>query len=59
MRGPEKALVKLDSVRLATVRIDGRRDTVRQEVGPVALPPGCEAEPATVTVIVPVSRSKP
>ncbi len=54
--GPEAALGTLDSLRLSTVRIDGRRDTVRVQVGPEALPDWCSVDPATVTVTVPIRR---
>ena len=54
--GPERALAQLDSIRLETVRIDGRRDTVRVQAKPDSLPPWCTAEPPTVGVTVPLTR---
>ena len=48
--GPRRAVLSLDSLRLSPVRIDGRRDTVRAEVGPAALPDWCSATPPTVHV---------
>jgi hypothetical protein len=56
LSGPAKVIAELDSVVLATVRIDGRRDTVRVQVGPGALPDWCVMEPASVTVTVPLKR---
>ncbi len=56
LTGPAKVISQLDSVVLATVRIDGRRDTVRVQVGPDALPDWCTIEPAGVTVTVPLRR---
>ncbi len=56
LTGPAKVIAKLDSIALATVRIDGRRDTVRVQVGPDALPDWCTMTPATVTVTVPLKR---
>jgi len=50
--GPARVVAKLDSVRLAAVRIDGRRDTVRAQLGPEALPEGCTIEPPVVGVTV-------
>ncbi|MFN8589668.1 MAG: CdaR family protein [Candidatus Eisenbacteria bacterium] len=46
--GPRGELEKLDTLQLATVRLDGKRDTVRAELAPSALPDWCSAEPATV-----------
>jgi len=57
--GPTRALADLDSLVLATVRIDGRRDTVRALVAPVTLPPWCKAEPASARVLVPVVHTAP
>jgi hypothetical protein len=56
VRGPHRAVVALDSVRLAVVHIDGRRDTVRSRVGPDSLPDGCTIEPSTVMVSAPLIR---
>lgn len=57
LTGPAKVIAKLDSITLATVRIDGRRDTVRVQVGADALPDWCTMAPATVTVTVPLRRA--
>ena len=54
--GPAKVLADLDSIVLPTVRIDNRRDTVRAQLAPEALPDWCAAEPAMVQVRVPVVR---
>jgi YbbR domain-containing protein len=48
--GAEQALAAIDSVVVAAVRVDGRRDTVSAVVGFESLPQGCKAEPATVRV---------
>ncbi len=46
--GPLGELEKLDTLQLAVVRLDGKRDTVRAELAPAALPDWCTAEPPTV-----------
>jgi YbbR domain-containing protein len=56
--GPEAAVAKLDSVVLGSVRIDGRRELVRAQVAPEALPDWCVSEPAIVTVRVPIHRAE-
>jgi YbbR domain-containing protein len=50
--GPAGTVAKLDSVGLAVVRMDGRRDTVRVQVGPAGLPERCAMEPPVVRVTV-------
>ena len=50
--GPQKTLAQLDSVRLMPVRVDGRRDTVRVQVGPAALPDWCAMDPPMIRVTV-------
>jgi YbbR domain-containing protein len=50
--GPDRVVAKIDTVDLAPLRVDGKRDTVRAESGPVGLPEGCAADPATVRVTV-------
>lgn len=55
--GPEQVLVGLDSLVLATVRVDGKRDTVSALVGPERLPDWCAAEPALVTVRLMLARN--
>lgn len=57
--GPVKALAVLDSLVLPVLRIDGRRDTVRAQFTPASLPDGCRADPATVRVLVPLTRTAP
>jgi YbbR domain-containing protein len=57
--GPARSIAKLDSVALVPVRVDGRRDTVRAEVGPDGLPQGCTVEPQTVRVTVVLGRPGP
>ena len=54
--GPETAVSKMDSVVLRTIHIDGRRDTVRAQIGAQSLPDWCFTLPATVSVRVPVHR---
>ncbi len=56
--GPEKAIAELDSVALAPIRIDGKRDTVRAEVAPVSLPDWCTSEPATIPVKLVLGRRR-
>jgi hypothetical protein len=48
--GPEQVLLGLDSLRLAPLRIDGKRDTLSAVLEPADLPDGCTAEPASVLV---------
>ncbi|MBK7369750.1 MAG: YbbR-like domain-containing protein [Candidatus Eisenbacteria bacterium] len=57
--GPEAVLAKLDSIPLATIRLDGKRDTVRAEVAPASLPDWCTVEPATVLVKLVLARRTP
>jgi hypothetical protein len=54
--GPEQELLDLDTLDLAPVRIDGRRDTVSALVTPVNLPEWSSAEPPAVAVRVSVAR---
>lgn len=56
VRGPETAVAALDSLVLDRVRVDGRRDTMRVQVGPDALPDWCSADPPVVTLTIPVRR---
>jgi hypothetical protein len=59
VHGPRRALAHLDSIPLETVRIDGRRDTVRIQARPDSLPLWCTADPPTVSVTIPLTRKKP
>ena len=54
--GPEQVLLALDSVLLAPVRLDGKRDTVSAWVAPERLPDWCHADPALVRVRLPLER---
>jgi hypothetical protein len=54
--GPTRALDHLDSLTLAPVHVDGRRDTLRVDVGVDGLPDGCVSDPATVHVKVWLAR---
>jgi YbbR domain-containing protein len=56
--GPESAIAGLDSLVLDVVRIEGRRDTVRVQVAPAALPEWCSADPPVVTVTVPLREPR-
>lgn len=56
--GPEQVLLTLDSLSLAAVRLDGKRDTVSAMVAPERLPDWCRADPALVRVLLPVARRK-
>jgi hypothetical protein len=55
--GPEQVLLGLDSLVLAPVHVEGRRDTVSALVAPERLPDWCSAEPAMVTVRLMLARS--
>jgi YbbR domain-containing protein len=59
LTGPSKVIAELDTLALSTVRIDGRRDTVRVQAGPDALPDWCTVDPPSVTVTVPLQRRAP
>jgi YbbR domain-containing protein len=48
--GPRAAVRALDTLRLAPVRLDGRRDSVRVDLAPASMPDWCTAEPANVRV---------
>jgi YbbR domain-containing protein len=48
--GPEQVLLGLDSLVLAPVHVDGKRDTVSALVPPERLPDWCTGEPSQVTV---------
>jgi hypothetical protein len=48
--GPESIVAALDSVVLEPVRLEGRRDSVRTQVRPAALPEWCVADPPVVVV---------
>lgn len=54
--GAAKALHGLDSLELAPLTVNGRRDTVRAELAFTSLPDWCTSEPATVRVKVPLVR---
>ncbi len=54
--GPEQVLLALDSVSLAPVRLDGKRDTVVVLVGAEPLPDWCSVEPAQVRVRLTLSH---
>jgi hypothetical protein len=54
--GPEQVLMDLDTLELAPVRIDGRRDTLSALVTPVNLPEWCTIDPPAVAVRVNLSR---
>jgi hypothetical protein len=56
VRGPRAALAHLDTLRLAPIRIDGRRDTVRVDAAIPTLPDWCVAEPPVVRVKVALQR---
>jgi len=56
--GPARVVANLDSVRLTAVRMDGKRDTVRAQLGPEALPERCTIEPPAVGVTVVLRRAR-
>jgi YbbR domain-containing protein len=55
VRGPKAVLAKLDSVRLAPVKLDAAHDTLKV-VANVASPVGSRVTPAVVTLRVPIVR---
>jgi len=54
--GPEQVLLGIDSVALAPVRLDGKRDTVSALVAPEGLPDWCHTDPPLVRVKLPLAR---
>jgi hypothetical protein len=54
--GPEQTLMTLDSLVLAPVHVDGKRDTVSALVPPERLPDWCLADPPLVTVWLKLAR---
>jgi YbbR domain-containing protein len=54
--GPEQALLALDSLVLAPVHLEGKRDTVSTLVAPERLPDWCVADPPMVTVWLKLAR---
>jgi len=54
---PARVVAKLDTVGLAALRVDGKRDTVRAVVAPQGLPEGCTAEPSLVRITVVLARA--
>lgn len=52
--GPEREIMALDSVRLAPIRLGGKRDTLHLTVAAERLPDWCVMEPEQVTVLVPL-----
>jgi len=57
VRGPEQVLLGLDSLVLAPVHVDGKRDTVSALVAPERLPDWCTADPAMVAVRLMLARN--
>ena len=55
--GPEQVLLGLDSLVLAPVHVDGKRDTVSALVAPERLPDWCTADPALVDVRLMLARN--
>ena len=55
--GPEAVVLGLDSLVLAPVHVEGKRDTVSALVAPERLPDWCAAEPAMVTVRLMLAKS--
>jgi hypothetical protein len=54
VEGPRQALAALDSVRLKTVGLAGRRDTVTVTVGPQSLPEWCSMSPGEIELEIAV-----
>ena len=57
--GPARVVTRLDTVALAPVRLDGRRDSLRVDVWPGGLPEGCIMEPPAVRLLVVLGRAHP
>jgi hypothetical protein len=54
--GPARAIAALDTVWLSSPRVDARKDSVRVELSPEALPDWCAMEPATVSALITIPR---
>lgn len=54
--GPEKAVLALDTLWLASLRVDGRRDTVRADLPPASVPDWCVVKPPVVHVRLVLER---
>jgi len=54
--GPASVVARMDSVRLQAIRVDGRRDTVREQAEPAEVPEWCSVAPGVVEVTVAVAR---
>ncbi len=52
--GPEAVVATLDSIVLEPVRLEGRRENIRVQVAPAALPEWCTVDPPVITVMVPI-----
>jgi hypothetical protein len=57
IRGPRALVMKLDSVQVGPVRIDGRLDSLVASVRTDSLPAGCEAEPKSVMLSFTLERA--
>ena len=55
--GPRRAVRGLDTLRLAPIHVDGRRDTVRVAAAVPALPDWCTADPPVVHVKLALARA--
>jgi hypothetical protein len=54
--GPRSALAGLDSIRLRSISIAGRRDSAQAQVEPEALPEWSTVDPEAVRIRVPIHR---
>lgn len=58
VRGPHSIVSKLDSLRLAPVRLDASRDTLRFIVSAATAPAGSQVTPQAVTLRVPITHAR-
>ncbi len=56
VRGPRAVVAKLDSIRLATIKLEAGHDTLKVAAAPTSPLVGCTMDPPVVTVRVPISR---
>ena len=57
VRGPRSVVAKLDSIRLATIKLEAGHDTLKVAAAPTSPLVGCTLDPPVVTLRVPIARA--